>query len=173
MKLTNNLTIESQMQAHRAQGFTPVQLDQILLGLECNVDVSIYAFPQYPGVLMQLSYEVMMFDDDFDISKFSTNGKLSVEHLLTYHDSLSCRYRMLSRFSDVAREHILRNAPYYTSYESSQPTFKRISAVSSGLLILFHILISKQSSNASDRLVRHSSADLCLALYTTGANHET
>ena len=92
----------------------PVQLDQILLGLESGLDVSIYAFPQYPGVLMELLYELMMFDEDFDISKFSTNGKLSVEYLLTYHDSLSCRYRMLSRFSDAAREHILRNAPYYT-----------------------------------------------------------
>ncbi len=50
---------------------------------------------------------------------------------------------------------------------------KRISAVSSGLLIIFHILISKQSSKLSDRLVRHSSADLCLALYPTGANHAT
>lgn len=54
-----------------------------------------------------------------------------------------------------------------------QPTSKRISAVSSGLLIIFHILISKQSSKPSDRLVRHSSADLCLALYPTGANHAT
>ena len=117
MKLSNNLSIKSQMQAYRSKGFMPVQLDQILLGLESGLDVSIYAFPQYPGVLMELLYELMMFDDDFDISKFSTNGKLSVEHLLTYHDSLSCRYRMLSRFSDVAREHILRNAPYYASYE--------------------------------------------------------
>ena len=57
--------------------------------------------------------------------------------------------------------------------KKKKPTSKRISAVSSGLLILFHILISKQSSKPSDRLVRHSSADLCLALYTTGAHHAT
>lgn len=30
MKLANNLTIESQMQAYRSKGFMPVQLDQIL-----------------------------------------------------------------------------------------------------------------------------------------------
>ena len=114
MKLTNNLTIESQMQAYRAQGFMPVQLDQILLGLESGLDVSVYAHVQYPGLFMQLLYELMMFDDDFDIDKFSTNGKLSVEYLLVYHDSLSYRYRMLTRFSDVAREDILRRAPYYT-----------------------------------------------------------
>jgi hypothetical protein len=114
MKLSNNLTIESQMQAYRAQGFMPVQLDQILLGLESGLDVSVYAHIQYPGIFMQLLYELMMVDDDFDIDKFSTNGKLSVEVLLAYHDSLLHRYRILTRFSDAAREHILRRAPYYT-----------------------------------------------------------
>lgn len=114
MKLSNNLTIKSHLQAYRSKGFMPVQLDQILLGLESGLDVSIYAFPQYPGVLMQLLYEVMMFDEDFDISKFSTNGKLNVEYLLLHHEDLSCRYRMLTRFSDATREHILRRAPYYT-----------------------------------------------------------
>lgn len=114
MKLSNNLTIESQMRAYRAQGFMPVQLDQILLGLESGLDISVYAHIQYPGLLMKLLYELMMFDDDFDIDEFSTNGKLSIEVLLVYHDSLSHRRRMLTRFSDVAREHILRRAPYYT-----------------------------------------------------------
>ena len=117
MKLSNNLSIKSHLQAYRSKGFMPVQLDQILLGLESGLDVSIYTFPQYPGVLMQLLYELMMFDDDFDISKFSADGTLKIEYLLLHHEDLSCRYRMLSRFSDVAREHILRNAPYYTSYE--------------------------------------------------------
>lgn len=114
MKLLNNLTIESQMQAYRAQGFMPVQLDQILLGLESGLDVSVYAHVQYPWSFMQLLYELMTVDDDFDIDKFSTNGKLSVEYLLAYHDSLSHRYRTLTRFSDAAREHMLRRAPYYT-----------------------------------------------------------
>lgn len=114
MKLKNNLSIESQMQAYRSKGFMPVQLDQILLGLESGLDVSIYAFPQYPRVLMQLLYEVMMFDEDFDINEFSTNGTLKIEYLLLYHEDLSCRYRMLTRFSDATREHILRRAPYYT-----------------------------------------------------------
>ena len=114
MKLSNNLTIESQMQAYRSKGFMPVQLDQILLGLESGLDVSIYAFPQYPGVLMQLLYEVMMFDEDFDINEFSADGTLKIEYLLLHHEDLSCRYRTLTRFSDVAREHILRRAPYYT-----------------------------------------------------------
>ena len=117
MKLANNLTIESHLQAYRSKGFIPVQLDQIQLGLESGLDVSIYAFPQYPGVLMQLLYELMMFDDDFDISKFSADGTLKIEYLLLHHEDLSSRYRMLSRFSDVTREHVLRRAPYYTSYE--------------------------------------------------------
>lgn len=114
MKLKNNLSIESQMQAYRSKGFMPVQLDQILLGLESGLDVSIYAFPQYPGVLIQLLYELMMFDDDFDINEFSVDGTLKIEYLLLHHEDLSCRYRMLTRFSDAAREHILRRAPYYT-----------------------------------------------------------
>ena len=114
MKLKNNLTIESQMQAYRSKGFMPVQLDQILLGLESGLDVSIYAFPQYPGVLMQLLYEVMMFDEDFDINEFSANGTLKIEYLLLHHEDLSCRYRMLTRLSDATHEHILRRAPYYT-----------------------------------------------------------
>ena len=117
MKLKNNLSIESQMQVYRAQGFMPVQLDQILLGLESGLDISVYAHPQYPGVLMQLLYEVMMFDEGFDINEFSTDGTLKIEYLLLRHEDLSCRYRMLSRFNNGAREHILRNAPYYTSYE--------------------------------------------------------
>ena len=117
MKLSNNLTIESQMQAYRAQGFMPVQLDQILLGLESSLDVSVYAHVQYPGLFMKLLYELMMVDDGFDIDKFSTNGKLSVEYLLAYHDSLLYRYRTLTRFSDAAREHILRRAPYYVNYK--------------------------------------------------------
>lgn len=114
MKLKNNLSIESQMQAYRSKGFMPVQLDQILLGLESGLDVSIYAFPQYPGVLMQLLYDVMMFDEDFDINEFSANGTLKIEYLLLHHEDLSCRYRMLTRLSDATREHILRRAPYYT-----------------------------------------------------------
>lgn len=114
MKLTNNLTIKSHLQAYRSKGFMPVQLDQILLGLESGLDVSIYALPQYPGVLMQILYELMMFDDDFDINEFSTNGTLKIEYLLLHHEDLSCRYRMLTRFSDATREHILRRAPYYT-----------------------------------------------------------
>lgn len=114
MKLTNNLSINSRMQKYMNQGFTPMQLDQILLGLESGLDVSIYAFPQYPGVLMQLLYELMMFDEDFDINEFSANGTLKIEYLLLHHEDLSCRYRMLTRFSDAAREHILRRAPYYT-----------------------------------------------------------
>ena len=114
MKLANNLTIESQTQAYRSKGFTPMQLEQIQIGLESGLDVSIYAFPQYPGVLMQLLYEVMIFDEDFDINEFSANGTLKIEDLLLHHEDLSCRYRMLTRFSDATREHILRRAPYYT-----------------------------------------------------------
>lgn len=116
MKLANNLTIESQMQAYRSKGFMPVQLDQILLGLECNVDVSKYAFPQYPASLMKLLYELMLFDDDFDIDKFSADGTLKIEYLLLHHEDLSSRYRMLTRFHNTVREVILRHAPYYTSY---------------------------------------------------------
>lgn len=114
MKLTNNLSINSRMQKYMNQGFMPVQLDQIQLGLESGLDVSIYAFPQYPGVLMQLLYELMMFDGDFDINEFSADGTLKIEYLLLHHEDLSCRYRTLTRFSDVAREHILRRVPYYT-----------------------------------------------------------
>lgn len=66
---------------------------------------------------MQLLYELMMFDDDFDINEFSADGTLKIEYLLLHHEDLSCRYRALTRFSDVAREHVLRRAPYYTSYE--------------------------------------------------------
>lgn len=117
MKLSNNLTTKSRMKTYLNKGFDKLQLSQILLGLESGLDVNIYAFPQYPGVLMQLLYELMMFDDDFDINEFSVDGTLKIEYLLLHREDLSCRYRMLSQFSDVAREHILRHAPYYTSYE--------------------------------------------------------
>lgn len=143
MKLTNNLTLDSQLEKYRAHGFDKYRLSIIIAGLakgldvshyakisfnadkmrviksglERGLDVSIYAFPQYPGVLMQLLYELMVFDDDFDISKFSADGTLKIEYLLLHHEDLSSRYRMLSRFSDVAREHVLRRAPYYTSYK--------------------------------------------------------
>ena len=117
MKLSNNLSIDNIINSYKRRGYYGQQLDAIRQGLESGLDVSIYAFPQYPGVLMQLLYELMMFDDDFDISKFSADGTLKIEYLLLHHEDLSSRYRMLSRFSDVAREHVLRRAPYYTSYK--------------------------------------------------------
>lgn len=119
MKLSNNLTIDNVYDSiiSRHPGIWGYDYDQkafIRRVLEEGLDVSIYAFPQYPGVLMQLLYEVMMFDDDFDINEFSADGTLNIEYLLLHHEDLSCRYRTLTRFSDVAREHILRRAPYYT-----------------------------------------------------------
>lgn len=117
MKLTNNLSTKSRMKAYLNKGFDNLQLEQILLGLECNVDVSKYAFPQYPASLMKLLYELMMFDDDFDIDEFSADGTLKIEYLLLHHEDLSSRYRMLTRFHNTVREVILRHAPYYTSYE--------------------------------------------------------
>lgn len=110
------------MQKYMNQGFTPMQLEQIQIGLESGVDVSKYAFVKYAFVkydvaLMIVIYELMMFDDDFDINDFSMNKKLSIDYLLAYHYSLTQRYRMLMLVSDLVAEHILRNAPYYTSYE--------------------------------------------------------
>ena len=61
------------------QGFTPMQLEQIQIGLESGVDVSKYAFVKYDVALMIVIYELMMFDDDFDINDFSMNKKLSIE----------------------------------------------------------------------------------------------
>ena len=119
MKLTNNLSINSRMQKYMNQGFTPMQLEQIQIGLESGVDVSKYAFVKYDVVLMIVIYELMMFDDDFDINDFSMNKKLSIDYLLTYHYSLTQRYRMLMPVSDLVAERILRNGPYYTS-ESTQ-----------------------------------------------------
>lgn len=117
MKLSNNLSIESRMRAYVNQGFTPRQLEQIQMGLECGIDVSKYAFVKYDIVLMIVIYELMMFDDDFDISNFSINKKLSIDYLLTYHESLTQRYRILRPVSDLVAERILRNGPYYTSYK--------------------------------------------------------
>lgn len=97
------------------QGFTPMQLEQIQIGLESGADVSKYAFVKYDVALMIVIYELMMFDDDFDINDFSMNKKLSIDSLLTYHYSLTQRYRMLMPVSDLVAECILRNGPYYTS----------------------------------------------------------
>ena len=115
MKLANNLSINSRMQKYMNQGFTPMQLEQIQIGLESGVDVSKYAFVKYDVALMIVIYELMMFDDDFDINDFSMNKKLSIDYLLTYHYSLTQRYRMLMPVSDLVAERILRNGTYYTS----------------------------------------------------------
>ena len=115
MKLTNNLSTKSRAKTYLNKGFDKVQLAQILIGLECNVDVSKYAFPQYPASLMKLLYEVMLFDDGFDINEFSANGTLKIEYLLLHHEYLSSRYRALTRFNSDIRELILEQAPYYTS----------------------------------------------------------
>lgn len=66
---------------------------------------------------MKLLYEAMLFDDGFDIGKFSANGTLKIEHLLLYHEDLFYRYGALTSFGAHARSVILRYAPYYTSYE--------------------------------------------------------
>lgn len=115
MKLTNNLTIESRMRTYMNRGFSPMQLEIIQDGLESDIDVSKYAFVQYNEVLMICLLELLTCDKSFDLDNFVLNNKLEVLRLLDRHDSIA-HSNQLTRFGTASIDHILRDAPYYTSY---------------------------------------------------------
>lgn len=117
MKLKNNLSIESQMQEYSSKGFYPGQLIQIRKGLEANVDVSVYAHIQYNALFMELLRELMMFDDEFNINNYVSNGTLDVRSLLTRHTSLAYPHGDLTPFGESARKDIISHGPYYVKQE--------------------------------------------------------
>lgn len=115
MKLTNTLSIESRMRAYANRGFSPMQLELIQDGLESGIDASKYAFVKYNEMMMLLLFELLMYDKSFDLGNFVLNGKLEVLRLLNHHDSIA-KLNQLTRFGTSSIDHILRDAPYYTSY---------------------------------------------------------
>lgn len=115
MKLTNNLSIESTLQKYVSKGFTPMQIEQIQLGLEAGLDVDKYAIRRFNGVVMLVLRELIESDDNFTIDKFISCGALNVEYLLAYHKNLAYNHRTFSRLSDNIREYVLSGTPYYVS----------------------------------------------------------
>lgn len=119
MKLANNLSIKSQLQTYKDQGFTQMQIEQIRLGLESGLDVDTYAIRRFNGIVMLVIRELMELDAngsiDFSIDKFISIGALNIEYLLAYHKSLSYRYSALTLLSDDTRKYVLSNVPYYVN----------------------------------------------------------
>ena len=68
-KAYNNLTIENLMKTEWKNQFDREQLYQIKIGLESNVDVSIYAKPEYKRIQM---YEIREgLEQGLDVSKYA------------------------------------------------------------------------------------------------------
>lgn len=119
MKLKTNLSIESQLQTYKDQGFNQMQIEQIRRGLESGLDVGKYAIHRLNGVVMIVIRELMELDADnvidFSVDKFISNGALNIEYLLAYHKGLAYRYSSLTRLSEDTRKHVLSNVPYYVN----------------------------------------------------------
>ena len=76
MKLKTNLSIESQMQVYREQGFDEAQLDELLLCLKNDTDVSSIANIKYNPSLMR--HMVRALQANIDISKCYVNSDLDI-----------------------------------------------------------------------------------------------
>lgn len=113
MKLKNNLTIESQIQEYRANGFYTDQLIEIRKGLEADIDVSKYANINYTSSVMRLLRELITFDDEFDLNNYVSNGTLDAHSLLMRHMSLAHPHGDLTPFGESVRKDIITHGPYY------------------------------------------------------------
>lgn len=80
MKLMNNLSKEALIETYRSQNFNNYQLICIERGLSENIDVSIYAKPQYSFYVMDLM-RVLLYAN-IDIRSCFMFDKLDVNRLI-------------------------------------------------------------------------------------------
>lgn len=86
MKLTNNLSIDTQMSVYIDQGFSAFQLREIRSGLEQGLDVSVYAKKTHGYQLMSLAIHLLKANINLD--HCIENDRLDVNRLL---DTYFCR----------------------------------------------------------------------------------
>lgn len=135
MKLSNNLTFESFIQAYGDQydneqlywlhkgydngldislytnpAFNSLQMHTIMYGLENNVDASKYAFVEYNNEIMRMIYHLLKNGARFD--KYIIDDHLDVSKLMSDYELL-IRYKGFSRLDKWAIDMIYGGAPYY------------------------------------------------------------
>ena len=135
MKLSNNLTFESFIQAYRDQysdeqlywlrkgydngldvslysnpAFNSNQMHTIMYGLQNGVDASLYAFVEYNHVIMQVIYHLLEHGAYFN--NYIVEDHLDVDKLMSDYDLL-IKYHGFSRFDKWAIDMIYDGAPYY------------------------------------------------------------
>lgn len=135
MKLSNNLTFESFIQAYGNQynheqlwwlrkgydegldislyinpAFNSQQMFQIMYGLENNVDAALYAFVEYNHVIMQVIYHLLNRGAYF--GNYVVEDHLDVDKLMSDYDLL-IKYHGFSRLDKWAIDTIYGGAPYY------------------------------------------------------------
>ena len=69
MKLMNNISVDALMRMYEQQDFDDMQLNEISIGLESNVNVSIYANSSYHWAQMQMIR--CGLERNLDISKYA------------------------------------------------------------------------------------------------------
>lgn len=113
MKLSNNLSIDTQMSVYSDQGFSTFQLREIRSGLEQSLDVSSYAKKAHSERLMQLALRLL--NAHVNIDYCLENDRLNVNLLLE-------RYRQLltqQKIKRLSHNEIMLILQYpYTDQES-------------------------------------------------------
>ena len=135
MKLKNNLTFESFIQAYGDQynheqlwwlrkgydegldislyanpAFDSNQMHTITYGLQNGVDVTLYAFVEYHNFMMQVIYHLLANGARFD--KYVVDDHLDVDKIMRDYDLL-IRYKGFSRLSKHTIDTIYDGEPYY------------------------------------------------------------
>ena len=135
MKLKNNLTFESFIQAYGDQydhaqlwwlrkgydegldislyanpAFDSNQMHTIMYGLQNGVDATLYAFVEYHNFMMQVIYHLLANGARFD--KYVVEDHLDVDKLMSDYELL-IGYKGFSRLDKWAIDMIYDGAPYY------------------------------------------------------------
>ena len=135
MKLSNNLTFESFIQAYGDQynheqlywlrkgydegldislyanpAFDYYQMYTIMYGLENGVDATLYAFVEYNNFMMQVIYHLLANGARFD--KYIVEDHLDIDKIMSDY-GLLIRYKGFHRLSKYAIDAIYDGAPYY------------------------------------------------------------
>ena len=138
MKLKNNLSFESFIQAYEDQydneqlywlrkgynenldislylnpAFNSAQMHQIMYGLASGVDAKLYAFVEYNHVIMSVIYHLLKNGACFD--KYVIEEHLDVDKLMSDYDLL-IKYKGFSKFDQWALHTIYNDAPYHVNH---------------------------------------------------------
>ena len=139
MKLKNNLTIETQLDAYRQQGFSTIQLNEIAYGLRANLDPSMYANIKFsPSQISRIvnglfegldvsiyakeCYDVFQMYEIYNGLKSRVDVSLYASPEFDSNETNSSWFRKRNRRLRLFRQHSLRGR--YGIYEKMRRTQK-------------------------------------------------